>query len=91
MSELENLLIHALAIHVEDPRRVRARATVRLGTPVPGVRVWFESTDRIKRELEIIDIRQSDRLSTITLGGTEEDLQHLQGGMYLYGMKNQNK
>ena len=85
MSDTEKLLIHVLAIHAEKPGTVRARVTVRLADPTPGCRVWFEGTDRVMRELEIVDIKLSNRLSTILLSGTEEDLQHLVGGTYLYG------
>jgi len=85
MSDQTNLLIHALAIHAEKPGRVRARVTVRLGDPAPGDRVRFEGVDRVARKLEIVDIKLTSRLSTIVLTGTEEDLQHLVGGTYLYG------
>jgi hypothetical protein len=87
MSNSGKLLIHALAVHSEKPGTVRARATIRLGDPAPGTRVWFEGTDRVARELEIVDIRQSPRLSTITLSGKPSDLEHLVGGTYLYGME----
>ena len=90
MSKSENLLIHALAIHVEKPGMVRARVTVRLGEPTPGNHVRFEGTDRVMRKLEIVDLRQSNRLSMITLSGSEEDLQHLVGGTYLYGAEGQS-
>ena len=90
MSKSEKLLIHALAVHAAKPGMVRARATVRLGEPAPGIRVWFEGIDRVVRELEIVDIKRSNRLSTVTLSGTEEDLQHLVGGTYLYGIENQS-
>lgn len=86
MSSSEKLLIHALAIHAEKAGTVRARVTVRLGKPVVGDRLWFEGTDRIRRELEIIDIKRSDRLSTITFSGTDDDLKYFVGGTYLYGL-----
>jgi hypothetical protein len=85
MNKSKKLLIHALAIHAEKPGMVRARATVRLGEPAPGIRVWFEGTDRVMRELEIVNIKQSSRLSTITFSGEASDLEHLVGGTYLYG------
>ncbi|MCJ7591044.1 MAG: hypothetical protein MUO51_06790 [Woeseiaceae bacterium] len=85
MSKSEKLLIHALAIHSEKPGEVRARVTVRLGEPNPGDRVRFEGTDRVIRELKIVEVKQSNRLSTIGLSGSEEDLRHLVGGTYLYG------
>ncbi|MCJ7590406.1 MAG: hypothetical protein MUO51_03550 [Woeseiaceae bacterium] len=85
MSKPNQLLIHALAIHTEKPGTVHARATVRLGVPSPGDRVRFEGTDRVMRELKIVDIKQSNRLSTLGLIGSEEDLRHLVGGTYLYG------
>jgi len=86
MSSSENLLIHALAVHAESADNVRARVTVRMGNPEVGDRVWFEATDRVKRELEIVDIKRSDRLSTITFSGAEPDLKHFVGGTYLYGL-----
>lgn len=86
----KKLLIHTLAIQAEKPGTVRLRATVRLGEPTPGDHVWFESTDRVRRELEIVHIKQSGRLSTLTLCGAEEDLQHLVGGTYLYGVESQS-
>ena len=43
---------------------VRAHVTVRFGEPAPGGRVWHEGTDRVMRELEIVDIKRSNRLST---------------------------
>lgn len=85
MGDSEKLLIHALAIHPENANRVRARVTVRLGDATPGRRVWFEGTDRVIREIEIVEIKQSDRLSTVTFSGADDDLRHLVGGMYLYG------
>lgn len=91
MSDPTRLLIHALAIHAEKPGTVRARGTVRLGDPVPGDHVQFEGTDRVIRTLEIVDIKLSNRLSTIVLSGTEEDLQHLVGGTYLYGEEHKVK
>lgn len=87
MSDSNNLLIHALAIHPEGPGVVRARVTIRLGEPAPGDRVWFAATDRVRRELEIVDIRRSDRLSTVSLRGSNEVLSQLVGGTYLYGME----
>ena len=88
MNISQNLLIHALAIHAGKPGTVRARVTVRIGKPSLGDHVRFECTDRVKRELEIVDIKQSHRLSMLTLSGAEEDLQHLVGGTYLYGAEN---
>ena len=85
MTSPHKLLIHALAIHSEKPGTVSARATVRIGNPAPGDHVWFECTDRVKRELEITGLKQTSRLSTLTLSGAEEDLKHLVGGTYLYG------
>lgn len=86
MSSSENLLIHALAVHAENPGTVRARVTVRMGDPAVGDRLWFEATDRVRRELEIIDMKRSDRLSTIIFSGAEPDLKHFVGGTYLYGL-----
>ncbi len=37
------------------------------------------------RELTNVDIKQPNRLSTVGLCGSEEDLRHLVGGTYLYG------
>ena len=85
MSDTEKLLIHVLAIHAERPGNVRARVTIRLGDPAPGGRVWFAGTDRMIRELEIVDVKKSPRLSTITLTGAIPDLERLIGGTYLYG------
>lgn len=86
MNDQNSLLIHALAIHAEKPGTVRARVTVRLGDPLPGNRLQFQGKDRVIRKLEIVDIKLSDRLSTILLSGTDEDLRHLVGGTYLYGV-----
>ena len=90
MRNSKQLLIHALAIHAGKPGTVRARVTIRIGKPTPGDRLHFECTDRVKRELKIVDIKQSKHLSTLTLSGAEEDLQHLVGGTYLYGAESQS-
>ena len=90
MRESEKLLIHALAIHAQEPGKVCARVTVRLGEPTPGDHVQFEGTDRVVRVLEIICVEQSNHLLTLTLTGTEENLQHLVGGMYLCSVENQS-
>ena len=86
MDNSEGILIHALAIHRETTGTVRARVTLRMGDPALGDRLWFEGTDRVRRELEIVEITRADRLSTVTLSGAEIDLQHLVGGTYLYGI-----
>jgi hypothetical protein len=89
MRKSKDLLIHALAIHAGEPGTVCARGTIRIGKPTPGDHVHFECTDRVKRLLAIVDIKQSNRLSTITLSGSEEDMKHLVGGTYLYGAVSQ--
>ena len=89
MSNSESLLIHALAVHPDKPGIVRVRSTVRLGDAFPGVRVWFEGTDLVVRDLEIIGVKRSPRLSTITLSGDPSDLEHLVGGTYLYGRESE--
>lgn len=80
------LLIHVLAVHRDVAKQTRARVTLRLGDPKPGDQVWFQGTDCVKRKLNIVDISQTSRLSTIVLSGAKADLEHLVGGTYLYGL-----
>jgi len=47
--------------------------------------MWFQGMDCVRRELKIVNVKRSSRLSTIVLSGTESDLEHLVGGIYLYG------
>ena len=65
----------------------RYRSFARLDKPAPGGRVWFEGTDRMMREIEIVDIKRSNRLSMVVLSGAAEALQHIVGGTYLYGVQ----
>ena len=84
MNNIKNTLIHVLGVHPTGANEVQARATIRLGDPKPGDRVWFQGSELVKHELEIVSIRRSSRLWTIGLTGTESDLEQLVGGTYLY-------
>ncbi len=90
MTNSGKILIHVLAVHSHSADQVRARATLRLGDPRPGDLVWFQGMDCVRRELKIVNVKRSSRLSTLILSGTESDLEHLVGGTYLYGVENQN-
>jgi len=82
----EKVLIHVRSVRRQAADQIRARATLRLGEPKPGDLVWFQGMDSVRRELNVVDIKKSSRLSTIVVSGTETDLEHLVGGTYLYGM-----
>ncbi|VUX55665.1 protein of unknown function [uncultured Woeseiaceae bacterium] len=85
MTNSGKILIHALAVHPNGANQIFARATLRIGNPRPGDLVWFEGVDRIKHELEIVEVKRTSRLWTIVLSGAESELEHLIGGTYLYG------
>lgn len=86
MNHSKNTLIHVLAVHPTSANEIRVRATIRLGDPEPGDRVWFQGAELTRHELEIVSIRSSSRLSTIVLTGSRSDLEQLVGGTYLYGL-----
>ena len=90
MTNSEKVLIHVLAVHRGFANQTRARVTLRHGDPKPGDLLWFQGMDGVKRELNILDIKETSRLSTIVLGGTRTDLEHLVGGTYLYGIGNES-
>jgi hypothetical protein len=85
VNDPKKTLIHVLAVHPTSADEAQVRATIRLGDPEPGDRVWFQGPELIKHDLEIVSIRKSGRLWTIALAGTVSDLEQLVGGTYLYG------
>jgi hypothetical protein len=85
VNNIKNTLIHVLGVHPTGANEVRARATIRVGDPQPGDRVWFQGAELMKYELEIVSIRRSSRLWTIAFAGKGSDLEQLVGGTYLYG------
>ena len=81
---MEKLLIHALAVWPESQGKCKIRATVRAGDPKAGDEVWFECRDLQSRRLVVQDVRITPRLSTIALQGEPDDVEALEGGMYLH-------
>jgi hypothetical protein len=81
---MERILIHALAVWPETQGRCKIRATVRAGEPKAGDEVWFEGRDLQSRRLVVQDVRVTPRLSTIALEGDPDDVDALEGGMYLH-------
>ena len=82
---MEKILIHALAVWPEGQGRCKIRATVRAGDPQAGDEVWFECRKLQSRKLVVQDVRITARLSTIALEGNPDDVDALEGGMYLHG------
>ena len=80
---MQNLLIHALAVWPEKTGTCKIRATIRSGDPRQGDEVWFETRELERKKLIVGDVRQSPRLSTISLEGDPQDIAALEGGMYL--------
>lgn len=80
---MQNLLIHALAVWPEKTGKCKIRATIRSGDPRQGDEVWFETRELERKKLIVGDVRQSPRLSTISLEGDPQDIAALEGGMYL--------
>jgi len=85
VTNTDKILIHILAVRRVSANRIQARATLRLGDPKPGETLWFEGIDRARRRLDLISVKRTKRLSTILLEGMQPDLDHLVGGMYVYG------
>ena len=81
---MERILIHALAVWPGSEGNCKIRATVRAGEPKTGDEMWFEGRDLQSRMLVIHDVRITPRLSTIALRGEPDDVQALEGGMYLH-------
>jgi len=86
MMETINTLIHVLATHAVEDGRINTRATIRLGDPKPGDRVWYEGVDREHRILTVMSVERASRMTTVVFAGRAEDIGGLIRGTYLYAV-----